>query len=234
MLFPAESKSFSSQLSILSLCDRHTRRMLCHGTNTAQSLLHKTAGENEELTQSRWSLTPVKIMCVIEFFLLFLLASHSIYSLCWLLPDVLRKGRRRATTTQIYSLNMASWKKKKSSRRSHSISISSLTLFIDSFIILTRMRCGDLLLLRRSSLATYLPNTQAARQHPMIDDEISAIDRHTLEIAGCWLLNDKRQRIEISLQFQQQLNLTREGLGGSWLGHLAVVCRCWTDQIYLS
>lgn len=112
MLFPAESKSFSSQLSILSLCDRHTRQMLCHGTNTARSLLHKTAGENEELTQSRWSLTPVKIMCVIEFFLLFLLASHSIYSLCWLLPDVLRKGRRRATTTQIYSLNMASWRKR--------------------------------------------------------------------------------------------------------------------------
>lgn len=114
MLFSAKSKSFSSlQLPSLSLCDRHTRQMLCHGTNTARSLLHKTAGENEELTQSRWSLTPVKIMCVIEFFfLLFLLASYSIYSLCWLLPDVLRKGRRRATTTQIYSLNMASCKEK--------------------------------------------------------------------------------------------------------------------------
>lgn len=128
--FPAESKSFSSQLSILSLCDRHTRQMLCHGTNTARSLLHKTAGENEELTQSRWSLTPVKIMCVIEFFLLFLLASHSIYCLCWLLPDVLRKGRRRATTTQIYSLNMASCREKKEVESAKPFNFNLLTYLI--------------------------------------------------------------------------------------------------------
>lgn len=70
----------------------------------------------------------------------------------------------------------------------------------------------------RSSLATYLPSTQAARQHPMIDDEISAIDRHTQEIAGCWLLSDKRQRTKISLQFHTTIKSHTRGIGRQLAG----------------